>query len=112
MKSCLNPISISVITPFIITYETNVWMIIFQWREEEDHTVPLALISTTLTLVFVVEVIMKTIAFTPRGYWQSRRNRYDLFVTVLGVIWVCIYFTLHVGIFYLCVYVLFFVTPF
>lgn len=30
---------------------------------------------------------MKMVAFTPRGYWQSRRNRYDLFVTVLGVLW-------------------------
>lgn len=23
-----------------------------------------------------------------RGYWQSRRNRYDLTVTILGVVWV------------------------
>lgn len=36
---------------------------------------------------------MKMIAFTPRGYWQSRRNRYDLFVTVLGLIWVILNFT-------------------
>lgn len=39
------------------------------------------------TLLFLVEVVMKNIAFTPRGYLQSRRNRYDLFVTVTGVIW-------------------------
>lgn len=39
------------------------------------------------TLLFLVEVVMKNIAFTPRGYLQSRRNRYDLFVTVMGVIW-------------------------
>lgn len=31
---------------------------------------------------------MKIIAFTPRGYWQSRRNRYDLLVTVSGVVWI------------------------
>lgn len=31
---------------------------------------------------------MKNIAFTPRGYWQSRRNRYDLLVTVAGVVWI------------------------
>lgn len=36
---------------------------------------------------------MKMIAFTPRGYWQSRRNRYDLFVTVLGVLWLILHFT-------------------
>lgn len=31
---------------------------------------------------------MKNIAFTVRGYWQSRRNRYDLLVTVSGVVWI------------------------
>lgn len=41
--------------------------------------------------MFVVEVVMKNIAFTPRGYLQSRRNRYDLFVTVLGVVWIFIH---------------------
>ena len=28
--------------------------------------------------------------FQIRGYWQSRRNRYDLSVTIIGVIWVTI----------------------
>lgn len=37
---------------------------------------------------------MKNIAFTPRGYWQSRRNRYDLLVTVVGVIWIVIHCTI------------------
>lgn len=41
---------------------------------------------------------MKMIAFTARGYWQSRRNRYDLLVTVLGVIWIVTHFTIHVNI--------------
>lgn len=40
---------------------------------------------------------MKNIAFTPRGYWQSRRNRYDLLVTVLGVIWIIIHSSLKVN---------------
>jgi len=39
---------------------------------------------------------MKNIAFTPRGYWQSRRNRYDLLVTVVGVIWIIIHCTMKV----------------
>lgn len=39
---------------------------------------------------------MKNIAFTPRGYWQSRRNRYDLLVTVAGVIWIFIQTTFKV----------------
>ena len=44
--------------------------------------------SSVLTIFFVIEVIMKMIAFTPYGYWQSRRNRGDLIVTILGVIWI------------------------
>lgn len=67
-----------------------------KWRIEESHTEPLATFSMILTLVFLVEVIMKNIAFTPRGYWQSRRNRYDLLVTVVGVIWIVIHCTMKV----------------
>lgn len=50
-----------------------------------------------LTFVFVIEVVMKFIAFTPRGYWQSRRNRYDLLVTVAGVVWIFLQTTLRVS---------------
>lgn len=56
------------------------------------------MISAFLTLIFVAEVIMKMIAFTARGYWQSRRNRYDLLVTVLGVIWIFTHFAFLVNI--------------
>lgn len=72
-----------------------------KWRIEEEHTEALATVSTILTLVFLVEVIMKNIAFTPRGYWQSRRNRYDLLVTVVGVIWIIIHCTMKVRLIYL-----------
>uniref|UniRef100_A0A669F5C6 Sodium leak channel NALCN n=1 Tax=Oreochromis niloticus TaxID=8128 RepID=A0A669F5C6_ORENI len=34
------------------------------------------------------------IAMSPAGYWQSRRNRYDLLVTSLGVIWIVLHFSL------------------
>lgn len=71
-----------------------------KWRLEEKHTEALATVSTILTLVFLVEVIMKNIAFTPRGYWQSRRNRYDLLVTVVGVIWIIIHCTMQVHLSY------------
>lgn len=39
---------------------------------------------------------MKFIAMSPAGYWQSRRNRYDLLVTILGVIWIVLHFALLV----------------
>nr|XP_037877804.1 sodium leak channel non-selective protein isoform X2 [Bombyx mori] len=64
------------------------------WSKYSRYTEHLALTSALLTLVFVVEVLLKTIAFTPRGYWQSRRNRYDLLVTVAGCIWIFMHFTL------------------
>ena len=35
---------------------------------------------------------MKMIALTPRGYWTSRRNRFDMLVTFVGVIWVFVHF--------------------
>ncbi|XP_032668813.1 sodium leak channel non-selective protein-like [Odontomachus brunneus] len=73
---------------------TNSALLCVSWRIEESHTEPLATFSMILTLVFLVEVIMKNIAFTPRGYWQSRRNRYDLLVTVVGVIWIVVHCTM------------------
>ncbi|KYM96485.1 Sodium leak channel non-selective protein [Cyphomyrmex costatus] len=77
----------------------NSALLCVSWRLEEEHTEALATVSTILTLVFLVEVIMKNIAFTPRGYWQSRRNRYDLLVTVVGVIWIIIHCTMQLIIF-------------
>ncbi|XP_073827842.1 sodium leak channel non-selective protein na isoform X1 [Musca autumnalis] len=65
------------------------------WIKGESITEICILLSVTLTFVFVVEVVMKIIAFTPRGYWQSRRNRYDLLVTVSGVVWIFLQTTLR-----------------
>lgn len=73
----------------------NSSLLCVSWRSEENYTMPLATISASFTVLFTIEVVMKTIAFTPRGYWQSRRNRYDLFVTFIGVIWVVMHFMLR-----------------
>lgn len=70
---------------------------LLQWKNDAAQTQYLAILSSLLNFVFVVEVVMKLIAFTPRGYWQSRRNRYDLFVTVLGVVWIILNFTIRVS---------------
>lgn len=35
---------------------------------------------------------MKSCALGPFGYWQSWRNRFDLFVTILGLIWIIMHF--------------------
>lgn len=65
----------------------NSMLLCLSWKAGERYTIPLATVSVILTMVFVVEVFIKAIAFTPLDYWKSRRNRYDLFVTVLGLIW-------------------------
>ncbi|CAG5021946.1 unnamed protein product [Parnassius apollo] len=72
----------------------NSGLLAVTWSRHSANTERLALTSALLTLVFVVEVVLKTVAFTPRGYWQSRRNRYDLLVTVAGCIWIFMHFTL------------------
>ncbi|CAG2172733.1 unnamed protein product, partial [Oppiella nova] len=72
----------------------NSSLLCVSWDAKQSHTIPLATISASFTCVFVIEVLMKMIAFTARGYWQSRRNRYDLFVTVLGVLWLGLHFLL------------------
>lgn len=54
---------------------------------DQGYTNILAGIGMFCTLLFLVEVVMKNIAFTPRGYLQSRRNRYDLLVTMTGITW-------------------------
>nr|XP_050847837.1 sodium leak channel NALCN isoform X2 [Vespula vulgaris] len=79
----------------------NSSLLYVSWRIEEKHTEALATVSTILTLIFLIEVVMKNIAFTPRGYWQSRRNRYDLLVTVVGVIWIIVHCTMKNDLSYL-----------
>ncbi|XP_056321444.1 sodium leak channel non-selective protein isoform X2 [Danio aesculapii] len=66
-----------------------------KWDELGAVTFPLATMSVVFTFIFVLEVTMKLIAMSPAGYWQSRRNRYDLLVTSLGLIWIILHFALQ-----------------
>ncbi|XP_072180421.1 sodium leak channel NALCN-like [Diadema setosum] len=70
----------------------NFFLLSFKW-EKNDNAFVLAYISVVLTLLFVLEVILKCISLSPIGYWHSRRNRYDLMVTVMGVVWLILHFT-------------------
>lgn len=72
----------------------NYSLLAVPWLSTEPHTFVLATVSAIFTMLFLMEVIMKNIALTPAGYWQSRRNRFDMFVTCLGVIWIVLHFTL------------------
>ena len=37
---------------------------------------------------------MKMIALSPAGYWTSRRNRFDMLVTLIGVVWIVLHYSL------------------
>ncbi|XP_071140116.1 sodium leak channel NALCN-like isoform X2 [Mytilus edulis] len=78
----------------VICILLNCGTLSFPWRcgEKSDTTLILASLASLFTLMFFCEVIMKIIALTPRGYWTSRRNRFDMFVTFLGVIWMILHF--------------------
>uniref|UniRef100_A0A8C7D909 Sodium leak channel NALCN n=1 Tax=Oncorhynchus kisutch TaxID=8019 RepID=A0A8C7D909_ONCKI len=54
----------------------------------------IAVLVLAQSVLLSVKVTMKFIAMSPAGYWQSRRNRYDLLVTILGVIWIVLHFAL------------------
>lgn len=73
-----------------------VTLTIVQWTSEDNLPLRDGLTSTAAacSLLFVVDLVLKIIAFTFRGYWQSRRNRFDLLLTSLGVLWVTLNFSL------------------
>ncbi|CAF1146613.1 unnamed protein product [Adineta steineri] len=62
------------------------------WKAKEKITQISALISSLFTFLFLVEAVMKSIALGFVGYWQSRRNRFDLLVTILGIGWIVLNF--------------------
>ncbi|XP_028403824.1 sodium leak channel non-selective protein-like [Dendronephthya gigantea] len=80
----------------------NVFLVVFNcatlavvpWIVDPDSPIPknLMLISVALTIVFVIECILKIVAYTFRGYWRSHRNRFDFFLTVAGVLWIILHF--------------------
>jgi len=53
----------------------------------------------------ILQVVLKMAALGPAGYWQSRRNRFDMFVTILGVIWIFLHFALKAVTFLACLFV-------
>jgi hypothetical protein len=62
------------------------------WKANEQITQIAALVSSLFTFLFLVEAVMKCIALGFVGYWQSRRNRFDLLVTILGIGWIILNF--------------------
>ena len=40
-----------------------------------------------LILLKLLKIFIKIMAFTTNGFWQSRRNRVDTVITVVGLLW-------------------------
>ncbi len=64
----------------------------FKWKEDNYETKILAAFAVLFTVLFLLEALMKMFALGLFGYWQSRRNRFDLFVTFLGLLWILAHF--------------------
>ncbi|XP_077983388.1 sodium leak channel NALCN-like [Glandiceps talaboti] len=73
----------------------NFFLLSVKWYPGTRVAYILASISVAFTSIFVVEVILKCVCMTMKGYWQSRRNRYELLVTFMGIVWIILQFTLH-----------------
>uniref|UniRef100_A0AC35TIY1 Sodium leak channel non-selective protein n=1 Tax=Rhabditophanes sp. KR3021 TaxID=114890 RepID=A0AC35TIY1_9BILA len=82
---------------FVILVLVNSATLVVPWNTDEETRRSTTLYVTTLisaisNLLFTVEIVLKAFAYTIKGFWQSRRNRIDLLITVCGLIWIVIHF--------------------
>lgn len=77
----------------------NSCTLLVPWNVEEESDMHeflyfLTAVSALINILFAVEILLKMLAFTVPGFWQSRRNRIDLLITTLGGLWVVLHFFL------------------
>ncbi|CAB3403604.1 unnamed protein product [Caenorhabditis bovis] len=75
----------------------NSFTLVIPWNESEENDrkvflLSLTLISAICNVLFTIECLLKMIAFTISGFWQSRRNRIDFIITLLGINWIVFHF--------------------
>ncbi|VDM59301.1 unnamed protein product [Angiostrongylus costaricensis] len=86
---------------FAILVVVNSFTLVVPWNVEEEKQrrnvlFGLTVLSAFCNILFTVEIILKSVAFTVRGFWQSRRNRGDFMITVLGLLWIVFHFLFQV----------------
>ncbi|KAK3584758.1 hypothetical protein CHS0354_002278 [Potamilus streckersoni] len=81
------------LTVFLVL--ANCLLLYVPWRANKEEAFILASTSAVFTILFLCEVVMKMIALSPAGYWTSRRNRFDMLVTVVGVVWIGLHFIIR-----------------
>uniref|UniRef100_A0A915HXP5 Ion transport domain-containing protein n=1 Tax=Romanomermis culicivorax TaxID=13658 RepID=A0A915HXP5_ROMCU len=85
---------------FSICVILNSALLAIPWSSEEEMTESketlkaLVALCAILTLLFALEVIFKIVAYTPRGFLQSRRNKIDIIITGLGIAWCILHFAI------------------
>ena len=76
---------------------TNSILLIVPWSTSNDadddqkyYTATLILSSFAIiyVLIFGLIVILKSLAFTLRGYLESRQNQIDFLLTIAGIVWI------------------------
>uniref|UniRef100_A0A914MP61 Ion transport domain-containing protein n=1 Tax=Meloidogyne incognita TaxID=6306 RepID=A0A914MP61_MELIC len=82
---------------YAILVVLNSATLVVPWSvEEEEQRRTLLLIFTSFagicSFLFTIEILLKSIAFTPHGFWQSRRNRVDLLITCVSIFWLIAHF--------------------
>ncbi|CAI5447137.1 unnamed protein product [Caenorhabditis angaria] len=82
---------------FALLVVLNSFTLVIPWNVEEADKqeaflITVTVISGIINILFCIEIILKIIAYTFSGFWQSRRNRVDLLITILGVVWNFLHF--------------------
>uniref|UniRef100_A0A915EEL3 Sodium leak channel NALCN n=1 Tax=Ditylenchus dipsaci TaxID=166011 RepID=A0A915EEL3_9BILA len=76
---------------FAVLVVLNSATLLLPWNVEEEenemHNILyfITAMSAFINCLFAVEILLKVMAFTASGFWQSRRNRIDLLITALGI---------------------------
>nr|CAB3264197.1 sodium leak channel non-selective protein [Phallusia mammillata] len=66
-----------------------------KWDASSDYADYLLWTSVLFTFIFLLEVVIKIIGMTFMGMISSWRNRYDILVTTLEILWVFLFFVSH-----------------
>ncbi|KIH44648.1 transporter, cation channel family protein, partial [Ancylostoma duodenale] len=86
---------------FALLVVINSCTLVVPWNVEEEKQrrnvlFGLTILSALCNILFTIEIILKSVAFTVRGFWQSRRNRGDFVITILGLTWIVFHFLFQV----------------
>ncbi|KHJ95111.1 transporter, cation channel family protein [Oesophagostomum dentatum] len=101
----------SQIFAFLVLLNSACLVVPWNVEEEGERTTILfsvTILSAIINILFAVEnlkhamqsllsiaslqIVLKILAFTFAGFWQSRRNRIDMLITVFGLLWIFLHF--------------------